>query len=100
MPRLDWKLVLNLSNLGHVDLSIIVIISLDSVYHHFLKTHTSIIQARCSQDFCLKTITNGENVCARGAVWGSGQIGNFGNSSYGGKVEGGEETGTCRLGLT
>ena len=62
------KLVLNLCNLGHVELSIIVIISLDSVYHHFLKTHTSIIRARCSQDFCLKTITNDENVCARGAV--------------------------------
>ena len=70
MPRLDWKLVLNLSNLGHVELSIIVIISLDSVYHHFLKTHTSIIRARCSQDFCLKTITNDENICARGAVGG------------------------------
>ena len=74
MPRLDWKLVLNLSNLGHVELSIIVIISLDSVYHHFLKTHTSIIRARCSQDFCLKTITNDENVCARGKVGGLAKL--------------------------
>ena len=41
MPRLVPKLVLNLCNLGHVGLSIIVIISLDSVYHHFQKTHTS-----------------------------------------------------------
>ena len=38
------KLVLNLCNLGHVELSIIVIISLDSVYHHFPKTHTSSLQ--------------------------------------------------------
>ena len=39
------KLVLNLCNLGHVELSIIVIISLDSVYHHFPKTHTSSLHA-------------------------------------------------------